>query len=346
LPAGYSYPTSDTAGSAANWRAVNYILNNKVGSYWDVQIALWNFIGGPVPSGIPAGTGLVGMVPNPAGNWVKEGYPAATPANVSAMVKAALNNAVLVPNWQPPSGGVIAVVLVVPAAYIASSGATPTATQLTIMEVPVPKTQTVCCPPPTQPCPGGSVWCNAHLTCNPGRPCNIYCRNSSVTFSCKSGKTYTYPVPDGQVCFSEASPSCVTPNCSFTGGKWCTTVPSSGDSQCFLSGCGIPWQSDFANCTSVCWTGSFSCDTRGVTCSWEGGAACYSANMNNCGSVQVKPCYQNYCGYASDDCAGTPENYKSYCQGGNYQGGNYRGGNNQGNYCGSWSSSSSFTCNP
>jgi len=181
----------------------------------------------------------------------------------------------------------------------------------------------------------GYVWCNAHLNCNPGKACTVYCQNATVTLSCYNGNTYTIAVPDGQVNFS---PSCSSGTSSFNGTNWITTLPCAGDSQIFLSGCGIPWQSDFANCKSVCWTGTFSCNVSGVNCGWQWGAACYNnSNLGNCGSVSVKPCQQTSCGYNNSDYAGTPENCKSSCQGGacGY------GGNN---YTGSWSGTGSFTC--
>jgi len=181
----------------------------------------------------------------------------------------------------------------------------------------------------------GYVWCNAHLTCNPGKACTVYCQNATVTLTCNNGKTFTYPVPDCQVNFS---PNCSSGVCSFNGTSWETSLPCKGDSQIFLSGCGIPWQSEFANCKSVCWSGSFSCNQPGVNCNWAWSAACYSCNLSNCGSVNVKPCQQTPCGYNNSDCAGTPENCKSFCTGG----GCGTGGNN---YCGSWSGTGSFTCN-
>lgn len=309
-----TYPATDTGATAAQWNAVNYILNNKVGSWIDVQVAIWNFVGGPATA---------------ANAWE---VPLANSANVNAMISAATKNE---KSWQPSMGNVEAVILA-----ITPGGANPT--QLTMIEVPVPCTQEVCCPPPQQNCQnGGSVWCNAHLTCSPGQACNVYCHNASVTFNCQGGKTYTYCLPDSHVCFSQSSPSCTTPNCCYTAdGKWCTTVPCSGDSQIFLTGCGIPWQSAFANCTSVCYTGSFNCDVPGVNCQWQCGACSYNCNLNNCNTVQVKPCYQNYCGWQNSDCAGTPENCKSYCCNGNNN--NY---NNNNNYCGSFSGGQSFTCN-
>jgi hypothetical protein len=189
-----------------------------------------------------------------------------------------------------------------------------------------------------QGCNGGYLWCNAHVSCNPGQPCTIYCQNASVTIQCKDGKSYTYPVPNCQINFSS---SCSGGSSSFQGGCWQTTVPCKGDSQVFLSGCGVPWQSQFDNCTSFTWNGTFCCSVPGVTCQWQCGATCYNCNLSNCGSIQVKPCYSNPCGFNNSDCAGTPENCKNYCQTGN---GNNNWGNQGGNnYCGSWSNSGSFS---
>jgi hypothetical protein len=338
---GYSYPGSVYVSSQV-WNEINYILNNKNGAtFYDIQVAIWNLIGGPIdPTQV-----------------VSPPYPPWSQTVVNQLLAAASRNASPW-QWQPQCGGVIAVV-------VAEITGTEPPVQLTIIEVPVPCTQTICCSVPSQNCQGGSVWCNAHLTCNPGQACTVYCQNASVTLSCKDGKSYTYPVPNCQVNFS---PNCWTASCSFQGGQWCTTVPCGGDSQIFLSGCGIPWQSDFANCNSLCWTGSFSCSTPGVNCQWQCGASCYNANLCNCSTIQVKPCYQNYCGYNNSDCAGTPENYKSFCQNGNNNNGNNNNGNNNGNnnnnnngnnnnnnngnnnngnnnannYCGSWSSAGSF----
>ena len=182
---------------------------------------------------------------------------------------------------------------------------------------------------------GGYLWCNAHLTCNPNKACTIYCQGATVTLTCNDGKTYTFPVPDCQVNFAA---KCTSGSCSFDGTKWTTTLPCGGDNQIFLSGCGIPWQADFANCKSVCWNGNFTCSTTGVNCQWQWSAACYNCDLSNCGSINVKPCQQTQCGYNNSDCAGTPENCKSTCQGG----GCGTGGNN---YCGSWSNTGSFSCN-
>jgi hypothetical protein len=214
-------------------------------------------------------------------------------------------------------------------------GNTNTCTQL-ITIVSQCETSQICCNFNAQNPGGGFVWCNAHISCNPGQKCTIHCQNASVTLTCNDGKTYTYPVPDCQINFS---PSCSSGSCSFNGTSWTTTLPCAGDDEIFLSGCGIPWQSDFANCHSVCWTGSFSCDTAGINCNWQWSAACYSCNLSNCGSIGVKPCHNTPCGYPGGDHAGTPENCKPHCQGGACGGGG-------GNYTGSWSGtgSCSFNC--
>jgi hypothetical protein len=182
---------------------------------------------------------------------------------------------------------------------------------------------------------GGWLWCNAHISCNPpSQPCTIYCQNASLTLTCNDGKTYTFPIPDCQVAFT----NCSSGSCSFNGTSWTTTHPCSNDSQIFLSGCGIPWQSDFANCQSVCWTGCFSCSTTNVNCNWQWSAACYNTSLSNCSSINVKPCQNAPCSYNNGDQCGTPENCKSYVTGGACGGGG-------GNWTGSWSSTGSFTCN-
>ena len=193
----------------------------------------------------------------------------------------------------------------------------------------------ICCNFNSQNPGGGWVWCNAHISCNPGKKCTVFCQGASVTLTCNDGHTYTYPVPDCQINFS---PTCSTGSSAFDGTKWSTTLPCGGDDEVFLSGCGIPWQSDFANCHSVCWNGTFSCDTAGISCNWQWSAACYNENLGNCGSINVKPCHNVPCGYPGGDHAGTPENCKPFCQGGACGGGG-------GNYTGSWSGtgSCSFT---
>jgi len=182
---------------------------------------------------------------------------------------------------------------------------------------------------------GGWLWCNAHISGNPGKKVTVFCQNASVTLTCANGQTYTFPIPNGQINFS---PSCAVATNWFDGTQWNTTLPCGGDSGIFLQGCGIPWQSAFANCHEVCWTGVFSCDTAGFTCNWQWGAACYNETQPGCGSICPKACSQTYCPggqyYSSGDQCGAPENCKPYCVAGGTGGGGS-------NWTGSWSSTGS-----
>ncbi|MGP8202136.1 MAG: hypothetical protein ACLQU4_21865, partial [Limisphaerales bacterium] len=177
----------------------------------------------------------------------------------------------------------------------------------------------------------GWLWFNANVSGNPGQNCTLYCQNASVTLNCWNGQSYTYPVPNGTIHFSS---TCTQATNWFDGTNWNTILPSFGDNQIFLAGCGIPWQPAFAGCQNVCWTGVFSCDTPGLAFNWQWGAACYANNQPSYASMAPKACLQNPCPngqyYNTSDYAGTPENNKSYCVGG----GTGLGG---ANYTGSWS---------
>ncbi len=181
----------------------------------------------------------------------------------------------------------------------------------------------------------GWLWCNAHISGTPGKKVTVFCQNASVTLTCTDGKSYTFPIPNGQINFS---PTCTVGTNWFDGTQWNTTLPCAGDDQIFLNGCAIPWQADFANCQSVCWTGVFSCDTAGFTCNWQWGAACYNNSQPACGSISPKACHKTSCPngqyYNSSDNAGCPENTKPYCVGGGTGGGGS-------NCTGSWSGTGS-----
>jgi hypothetical protein len=179
-------------------------------------------------------------------------------------------------------------------------------------------TNTICCTFNNQ-CPNsGWLWLNCHLTGKPGQtPVNVYCQNASVTFNCPNGKTYTYPVPNGQVCFAT---NCTSGTNWFDGTSWHTTLPCAGDDQIFFQGCAIPWQTCFAN-AQVCWTGIYSCSTPGFACNCQWGAACYNGTCpSNCTTIAPKACHQTPCQwgqyYNQNDYAGCPENYSPYCVGG------------------------------
>jgi hypothetical protein len=177
----------------------------------------------------------------------------------------------------------------------------------------------------------GYLWCNANINCKPNTQCTVYCHNATITVACNDGNTYTYPVPDCQVNFS---PKCNQASCSYNNGTWTTTVPTCGDDQIFLSGCGIPWKSEFANCKNVTWSGTFCCDTAGVTCNWQWSSSCYNYNLSNCSTANIKPCHTLSCNYNNTDQCGTPESCKNYCWGGGC-------GTGGSNWTGSWSSKGS-----
>ena len=82
------------------WHQVNYLLNHKTVSgtnayFWDVQLAIWGLVGGPVPS--------VYLDPS-------QGYPPADTNVENLLVADAQANAAA---WQLPCGGTIGVVAVV-----------------------------------------------------------------------------------------------------------------------------------------------------------------------------------------------------------------------------------------
>jgi hypothetical protein len=208
-----------------------------------------------------------------------------------------------------------------------------TSSAVTIVTTPT-VTKSICCNFNSQ-CPSnGWLWCNANINCTPGTSGDIHCSGAYIKITGKSGKVYTYAVPDCDIIFTK----CTTGSSSFNGAQWTTTCPTSGDNQIFLSGCAIPWNSDFAGAQNVCWTGNFSC-TTGTSFNWQWGAACYNGSTPNCGSVSVKSCHTVPCGYNSGDQAGTPENCKSYCVAGGTGGG-------ASNCTGSWSSTGYCSLNP
>jgi uncharacterized repeat protein (TIGR01451 family) len=181
----------------------------------------------------------------------------------------------------------------------------------------------------------GWIWCNAHISANPKGPGDIHCSGATITITGKSGKTYTFPVPDCDIVFSS---TCTTASSSFNGTQWTTTLPTAGDDEIFLAGCAIPCNPDYANAQNVCWSGTFTCTTPGTTFNWQWGAACYNNSTPQYSAIGVKACHQTPCGYNSNsgDHAGTPENQKPSCVGGGTGGGGS-------NWTGSWSSTGSCT---
>jgi hypothetical protein len=95
----FTYPSTDTKASAAQWNQLNYLLNHPLNgaSYWDMQAAIWNIIGGP-------------LEPN---SYFTSNFSSSltyNTNNVGAMVQSSLANAA---SWQLQCGDVIAVVLAI-----------------------------------------------------------------------------------------------------------------------------------------------------------------------------------------------------------------------------------------
>ena len=119
----FTYPATDTNDTAAQWNQLNYLLNHTASvpgvsgvTYWDIQCAIWNIIGGPLYSDA---------------TFASIGYPQYNENNVSLMTQAAQANAA---TWQPGDdpNDVIAVLLAMTAAD--ATGDFPV--QLTILQVP------------------------------------------------------------------------------------------------------------------------------------------------------------------------------------------------------------------
>jgi hypothetical protein len=202
-------------------------------------------------------------------------------------------------------------------------------------------TNTICSSFNSQNPGTGWVWLNSQLTGKPGnQEVIVICSNAAVTLSCTDGKTYTFPVPNGIINFS---PACTTGTNWFDGTNWNTTLPTGGDDQIFVAGCAIPWQADFANCKSVCWSGDYSCNVPGLSFNWQFGAACYNDSQpapSNYNNICPKACHQTSCQngqyFNQSHNAGTPENHNPYCVGG---GTGFGGSNCTGNF------SNPGTCN-
>ncbi len=192
-----------------------------------------------------------------------------------------------------------------------------------------PQTSSIYCNFNSQMPGSGWVWCNSHISANPGCQTDIHCQGASITITGLSGKTYTFPVPDCDVIFTN---NCTTASNSFDGTKWKTILPTSGDDEIFLAGCAIPANPDYANVRNVLWQGTFTSSTPGTSFNWQWAAACYNNTAPSYSSIGVKASHQTPCGYSSSDHAGTPENQKPYCVGGGTGGGGS-------NWTGSWSSS-------
>lgn len=134
-------------------------------------------------------------------------------------------------------------------------------------------------------------------------------------------------VPDAILTFDPAATCAET---HFIDGQWVTRAPASGVSgNVWLSGVGLLSPGLPGGIKDVTWTGSFICDTPGVSLQWKWAAAVYASFTTDLESLGVKAGDGNQdCSYTNSDHAGTPEAFKSYVTGGARGGGgsNYTGG--------------------
>jgi len=139
---------------------------------------------------------------------------------------------------------------------------------------------------------------------------------------------FAVTVPDSVITFDPAATRAST---VFTSGQWVTRAPSSGlAANTFLSSVGYPVPANLpGGMNPVTWSGSFVCDTRGVTMQWKWAASVYTAFSSDPNALGVKPCDDNKASiYQNSDHAGTPENYRAAVTGGACGGGgaNFTGG--------------------
>jgi len=181
---------------------------------------------------------------------------------------------------------------------------------------------------------GNAIWFNSVLTprgLSPTHPVTIRFFGQQITSA-----NFSVNVADAVITFDPAATTATT---SFTGGQWVTRVPASGlAGKTFLSGFGYPVLNDLpGGINPVIWSGTFVCDTPGVTLQWQWAAAVYAGFGADESALGVKPVDDNKASpYKNSDHAGTPENYKSSVIGG------ARGGGGS-NYTGSYSGTGSVT---
>ena len=147
------------------------------------------------------------------------------------------------------------------------------------------------------------------------RPVTFFFTNQVVTFKVGT-TTYTLPVPDGQITFSNAVSVATT---NYSGGKWFTTLPAKGlKGRVFASGLAykVPVPGLPGNINPVNWTAKIASDTPGLKVRWRWGASVYSSlgpdspslNLNGLG---IKVASGNkFLPYTNNDRVGTPENFK------------------------------------
>jgi len=332
---GPGYPSSVYV-SPDVWHQINYLLNHKNGAYfWNVQMAIWHLIGGPVPS-----------------EFFNPPFPPTDPVQVLALVAEAQDNA---PAWQPQCGDKTAVVVQIPSSM--------RVVQLVILELPC-----TCPPCPCDPhdikynfngtqiifrnTSGGSyVWFISDGKVS-GLPANqkalLHVSNQKIVIPATgSSPQYTVPVPDAFITF-DPSASLATTTFDTVNNVWRMNFPSSGMAGNVFYGAvafKVPLAGLPGGIKNVDWSGIFTTDTVGLSVTWQWHAANYSNFTSDYNSIAPKPTDDNSASiYKNSDHAGTPEgtdlisgkSWKSFVVGGASGGGG-------GNYTGSGSSTIQLT---
>jgi hypothetical protein len=144
-------------------------------------------------------------------------------------------------------------------------------------------------------------------------------------------------VPDADVTFD---PNVNFATTTFSGGKWVTTVPSSGlPGNTFFSALGYLVPANLpGGINPVTWSGTISTATPGASLKWQWAAAVYTSFSADNNLLGVKPVDANKKNpYLNSDHAGTPENFKQFVIGG------ARGGGGS-NFTGSLSGTETVRC--
>ena len=180
---------------------------------------------------------------------------------------------------------------------------------------------------------GDTIWFSAVVQVqglNPSKKTTV-----SFTGSKVESPDFKFTAPDATVTFD---PSATKATTTFTGGKWVTTVPSSGlAGKVFLDAVAleVPAGGLPGGVAPVSWSGTFSSSTPGLKTQWQWGAAVYTKFSKEFNELGVKPVDDNKASvYTNSDHAGTPEEFKAFVIGGATGGG---GANYTGSYSGTGS---------
>jgi hypothetical protein len=331
---GFGYPPSVYV-SPDVWHEVNYLLNHKNGAYfWNIQMAIWHLIGGPVPS-----------------EFFNPPFPPTDAAQVLTLLADAQANA---PAWQPQCGDKTAVIVQIPSST--------RVVQLVILELPCT------CPCPCNPhdikynfngtqiifqnTSGGSyVWFISDGKVN-GLPAHkkalLHISDQTIVIPATgSSPKYTVSVPDAFITFDPNGTSATT-TFDTVNDLWRMNFPSSGMAGNVFYGAvafKVPLVGLPGGIKNVDWSGTFTTDTVGLSVAWQWSAANYSNFTSDYNSIAPKPTDDNSASiYKNSDHAGTPEgvdsisgkSWKSFVVGGASGGGG-------GNYTGSGSSTIQLT---